>query len=78
MSTIDLSRIDGPHAGRPVLLEGVSPAEAGATILLLHGRGAGADGIVGLGREIVRRLGREDTLLVGPDAANATWYPYSF
>ncbi len=78
MKAIDLSRIDGPHAGRPVFSEGPSPARAGATILLLHGRGAGADGIIGLGREIARRLGREDTLLVAPDAANATWYPYPF
>lgn len=78
MSTIDLSRIDGPHADRPVFLEGPSPSQAGVAILLLHGRGAGADGIIGLGREIARRLGRKDTLLVVPDAANATWYPYPF
>jgi predicted esterase len=41
---------------------------------LIHGRGASADDILGLGRE----FGRQDILWVAPQAAGNAWYPFSF
>jgi len=41
---------------------------------MLHGRGASADDILGLADQI----GAGDIGFVAPQAANSTWYPYSF
>jgi predicted esterase len=43
-------------------------------MILLHGRGASAEDILGLAEE----LDRPDLLLLAPQAAGNTWYPYSF
>jgi predicted esterase len=43
-------------------------------VILLHGRGDSADGILGLAREI----DMPDVAYVAPQAARHTWYPYSF
>jgi len=63
-----------PHAGQPVLTEGPKPSDARLTMILLHGRGASAEDILGLALE----LGLEDVAYVAPQAAGNTWYPYSF
>jgi len=44
------------------------------TIILVHGRGASADDILGLAQE----LRYEDLAYLAPQAAGRTWYPYSF
>jgi predicted esterase len=62
------------HAGQPVRRYGPRPADARRTVILLHGRGDSADGILGLARDI----GIEDVAFVAPQAARHTWYPYSF
>ncbi len=63
-----------PHAGQPVLAAGPSPADARLTLILVHGRGGTAAGILDLGRA----LGFEDVALLAPQAAQNTWYPLSF
>jgi predicted esterase len=63
-----------PHAGGPVLTAGPTPESAGATLVLLHGRGASADGMLGLYEE----LGVENVSAVAPEAVGNTWYPLSF
>jgi predicted esterase len=63
-----------PHAGQPVLADGPSPADARLTVILVHGRGASAEDILGLAREF--RL--KDVAYVAPQAAAHSWYPYSF
>lgn len=63
-----------PHAQEPVLRMGPEPDHARLAVILIHGRGAGADDILALAREL--RL--DDVLFVAPQAAGNTWYPYSF
>lgn len=63
-----------PHAGQPVFTSGPLISEARALGILIHGRGASADDILGLGRE----FGRRDILWVAPQAAGNIWYPFSF
>ena len=63
-----------PHAGQPVLSLGPAPRDARLVLILVHGRGASAEDILGLGAEL--RL--PDVACVAPQAAGHTWYPYSF
>lgn len=63
-----------PHAGQLVLTDGPQPADARLTVVLVHGRGASAEDILGLAREF--RL--KDVAYVAPQAAAHSWYPYSF
>lgn len=48
--------------------------EARKALVLIHGRGASAEDIIGLGHE----LNTNDFALIAPQATNYTWYPYSF
>ena len=63
-----------PHADQPVLHFGAPLAEARLVSLMLHGRGAGAEDILGLASE----FSAPDVAYLAPQAANRTWYPYSF
>lgn len=63
-----------PHRGQPVLATGRPLGEAEAAMILVHGRGAGAEDILGLARE----LGRPELAYLAPQASGSTWYPYSF
>lgn len=63
-----------PHAGQPVFTSGPPISEARALGILIHGRGASADDILGLGRE----FGSRDILWVAPQASGNVWYPFSF
>jgi len=63
-----------PHVGQPVLTSGPEPVDARLTIILVHGRGASADDILGLAQE----LRYEALAYLAPQAAGRTWYPYSF
>jgi len=65
---------DDPHAGQPVLQAGASIDDARLVAILLHGRGASAEDILGLASELAAR----DIAYVAPQAAGGTWYPYSF
>ena len=72
----DLSNIGGPHDGAQVRYEGSD--EAQIAVILIHGRGASADDILMLGREIAARSARRDALLVAPQASGSVWYPQRF
>lgn len=63
-----------PHQHQPVLTLGPSPAEARLAAILIHGRGASAEDILGLAHE----LAIPDIAYLAPQAADHTWYPYSF
>ena len=63
-----------PHASQPVLHHGLRPADARLTIILVHGRGDSAAGILGLTQE----FDVDDVAWLAPQAAGHTWYPYSF
>jgi predicted esterase len=63
-----------PHAGQRVLRFGPPPAQARIGAILIHGRGASADDILG----IAPALATTDVSYVAPQAAGNTWYPYSF
>ncbi len=53
---------------------GPKPKDARLAMILVHGRGASAEDILGLASE----LGRDDVAYLAPQAAGNTWYPYSF
>lgn len=63
-----------PHAGQPVLRRGPAPAQARLAVVLVHGRGDSAGGILGL----ADTFDAPDVTWVAPQAAGHTWYPYSF
>lgn len=67
-------RITGPHQGRPVRTAGASLDQANAAMILVHGRGATADSILTLAAE----FDAPGFAYLAPQAANNTWYPYSF
>lgn len=62
------------HAKGALLYGGAPLAEAKGAVILLHGRGASADDILGLGD--VLRL--PDVAFVAPQAYSSRWYPESF
>lgn len=57
-----------------MLHAGAEPREAAAAVVLLHGRGAGAEDILG----VAEPLSFPGVAYLAPEAAGATWYPYSF
>jgi len=65
---------EDPHGGQPVLHAGPAIADARLVCILLHGRGASAEDILGLASE----LSVSDVAFLAPQAAGGTWYPYSF
>ncbi len=66
--------VSDPHAGQPVLQSGPSPNNARLVAIVLHGRGASAEDILGLAHQ----FSANDIAYVAPQAAGSTWYPYSF
>lgn len=69
----------GPHDGARVVRAGAPLDGAAGAVVLVHGRGATAESILGLGRE----LGRSDLAFLAPQAAGGpqtggAWYPRSF
>lgn len=63
-----------PHAGQPVLTRGAKLADAAGAVILLHGRGASPEDILGLSLEI----DLPEIAWLAPAAAGHTWYPNSF
>lgn len=63
-----------PHASQPVLHYGAPISTARLVAILMHGRGASAEDILGLAPE----LGVDDVAYLAPQAAGHSWYPYSF
>ena len=63
-----------PHANPLVRTVGAPFDRARAAVVILHGRGDSADGILGLAAEFAQ----PDVAYVAPQAAGHQWYPYSF
>src|SRR5579883_124033 len=66
--------IKGPHQGQPLLTAGKPLERAQAAMVMLHGRGASAENIL----ELTEELNAPGFAYLAPQAANNTWYPYSF
>lgn len=66
--------IRGPHRGARIVTAGRPLNEARAAMIMVHGRGASAESILGLARE----LHRPEFVYLAPQAAGLPWYPYSF
>ena len=63
-----------PHAVGPVVRQGPAAAQARVAVILVHGRGDSAAGILGL----TDAFELADVLWIAPQAAGHSWYPYSF
>ena len=68
------SHADDPHRNQPVLQCGKALNSTKAAVVLVHGRGASAEDILGLADE----FGLPELAYLAPQAAGHTWYPYSF
>ncbi|MGH9159982.1 MAG: alpha/beta hydrolase [Vicinamibacteraceae bacterium] len=66
--------IQDPHRGQAVLRQGPDPSAARLSVILVHGRGGAAADMLTLAQE----LDGSDVAYLAPQAAGATWYPYSF
>ena len=66
--------VTDPHRDQPVRSLGAPVTRAAAAIVLLHGRGASAEDILGLAGEMYD----ERVAYLAPQAADHRWYPYSF
>ena len=62
------------HQNQPVVTRGRPLAAASAAMILVHGRGATAVSIM----ELADLLPHPGMAYLAPQAANDTWYPYSF
>src|SRR6266705_2163923 len=68
------NQITGPHQGQPVLTAGEPLDKARAAMIMVHGRGASAEDILGLAAE----LNQPGFAYLAPQAAGYSWYPNSF
>jgi predicted esterase len=64
----------GPHQGQPVFFAGIPLEQAEAAMIMVHGRGATAESILGLSGE----LAGPGFAYLAPQAAGNTWYPNRF
>ncbi len=62
------------HENQTIVQTGVPLEAAKAVMILVHGRGDSAQGIMGLSQEFEY----PDFAFLAPQAANNTWYPYRF
>lgn len=65
---------NGPHQDQPRMQAGKPLNEAKAAMILVHGRGATAQNILGLASD----LPHPEMVYMAPQAAGNTWYPFSF
>jgi len=63
-----------PHANQPARWAGEPVEQARAAVVMLHGRGATPESILGL----VEPLATKDVAYLAPTAAGGAWYPYRF
>lgn len=68
------NNITGPHQGQPVLVAGEQLERAKAAMIMIHGRGASAEDMLGLATEV----DQPGFTYLAPQAAGYTWYPNSF
>lgn len=65
---------NNPHQDQPVVTAGVPLDDARGALILIHGRGATAGSIL----ELAAFLPSAKLAYLAPQAADYTWYPYSF
>ncbi|WP_103030132.1 alpha/beta hydrolase [Salinibacter altiplanensis] len=65
---------DAPHQDQPVHTGGAPLSDAQAALVLLHGRGASAQGML----RLVDALDVPDVACLAPQARMRSWYPQSF
>lgn len=63
-----------PHGAARVVLAGAPLDEATGAIVAIHGRGADAEDIIALAREVAP----PEVAILAPNAAGNAWYPYRF
>ncbi len=66
---------NSPHQNQPVAVTGKPLNEAQFAMIMIHGRGASAQSILGLSKEFENT---DDFVFLAPQASDHTWYPYSF
>ena len=66
--------IADPHGNQPIERAGADLEEASAAMILVHGRGARAQGML----EFANEFARDDIAFLAPQAHRGTWYPQSF
>ncbi|MGJ3238210.1 MAG: alpha/beta hydrolase [Anaerolineae bacterium] len=62
------------HKEQPVTMRGVPLAQARAAMILIHGRGSDANGIIPL----INHFEVDHFTYLAPNAANSAWYPQRF
>lgn len=65
---------DNPHGPERVMQAGAHLKDAVGALVLCHGRGGSAEDILALGAAFAP----EGWAMLAPEAANHSWYPYSF
>lgn len=71
---IDHLEVNGPHNGALLYMSGAPLAQAGAAVVLVHGRGAEAADMLSLADE----LDFPGAAWLAPEAVGAQWYPHRF
>lgn len=74
MSTSTTARANDPHAGQLSTMAGVPLKSASYALILVHGRGGTAEGML----PIARAAGASDGAVVALRAADGSWYPNRF
>jgi len=68
------AHIDGPHQDQQLVTAGADLDTAQVAMILVHGRGATAQSIIQMGRQV----GTDGVAYLAPQAARNTWYPNPF
>ncbi|HYO48126.1 MAG TPA: phospholipase [Gemmatimonadota bacterium] len=63
-----------PHAGARVLHAGPGLTDASTAVILVHGRGGSAEGIL----DLAGAIGGDGVAWLAPEARDNSWYPFSF
>ena len=63
-----------PHANEPLLVQGAPLAQATFALVMVHGRGGSAEGMI----PIARAADGLDAAIIAPRAAGGSWYPDRF
>jgi phospholipase/carboxylesterase len=71
---LNITNTIDPHDGKSIIYAGADIEHAESAMIVLHGRGATAESMVGLVSEIYA----ENMIYVIPQAKNHAWYPYRF
>jgi predicted esterase len=70
----DVTAGQGPHAGQPIATAGTPLHRAKAAVVMVHGRGADAGGMLSLAKVFAQ----PDLAYLAPQAAGRSWYPLPF